>query len=413
MPPSNKRVPAIRFSGFVEEWKENKVADLAERFYGGGTPSTIASEYWGGETAWIQSSDLGEGELFNVVPKRKVTLKALKETNIQLIPSNSIAVVTRVGVGKLALMEYSYTTSQDFCSLANLRANPAMLSYLLYLELNYKGVSVQGTAIKGITKNDLDSINLFIPDGRSEQSRIGQFFRTLDKLIKLRKKKLDKLIALKKELLNKLFPQQGQKIPAIRFSGFVEEWKENKFADTVMIERGGSPRPIEAYVTHDTNGLNWVKIGDAPEFGNYITQTAEKIRPEGLKKTREVHPNDLILSNSMSFGRPYIMKITGCIHDGWLLIRNNRKIFDLHYLCYMLSTNIMLCQYEAMAAGSTVHNLNKELVGNTFINYPEINEQSRIGQFFRTLDKLIELRKKEVDKMIALKKELLNKLFVG
>lgn len=135
--------------------------------------------------------------------------------------------------------------------------------------------------------------------------------------------------------------------------------------------------------------MNWIKIGDAPEQGNYITSTKEKIKPEGLTKTREVHVGDLILSNSMSFGRPYIMGIDGCIHDGWLAIRNTNDIFDLKYLCCMLGTDMMLYQYKAMAAGSTVNNLNKELVGNTNVKYPSREEQIQIGEYFMRLDSII------------------------
>lgn len=165
----------------------------------------------------------------------------------------------------------------------------------------------------------------------------------------------------------------------------------------VTIERGGSPRPIDKFITNDENGLNWVKIGDAPEQGNYITQTAEKIRPEGLSKTREVHPGDLILSNSMSFGRPYIMAIDGCIHDGWLAIRDTKKNFDLKFLCTLLGTDGMLNQYKAMAAGSTVNNLNKELVGGTTVTFPMVKEQIKIGDYFTTLDHLITLHQRQTD----------------
>lgn len=163
----------------------------------------------------------------------------------------------------------------------------------------------------------------------------------------------------------------------------------------VIIERGGSPRPIDKFVTNEENGLNWVKIGDAPEQGNYITKTKEKIKPEGLSKTREVHPGDLILSNSMSFGKPYIMDIDGCIHDGWLLIRDIEQRFDLKYLCCMLGTDMMLSQYKAMAAGSTVNNLNKELVGNTVVKYPILDEQMKIGKYFHALDHLITLHQRK------------------
>jgi len=159
----------------------------------------------------------------------------------------------------------------------------------------------------------------------------------------------------------------------------------------VQIERGGSPRPIDDFITDSPDGLNWVKIGDAPAQGNYITKTAEKIKPEGLSKTREVHPGDLILSNSMSFGKPYIMGIDGCIHDGWLLIRNTYKVFDLTFLCHLLGTPQMIIQYKSLAAGSTVNNLNKELVGNTVVTIPTIKEQRVLGQYLETLDNLITL----------------------
>ncbi len=171
----------------------------------------------------------------------------------------------------------------------------------------------------------------------------------------------------------------------------IYSWEQRKFSELVLIERGGSPRPIEDYITNEPDGLNWIKIGDAPSQGHYITKTAEKIKPEGLSKTRQVQPGDLILSNSMSFGKPYIMGINGCIHDGWLLIRDTNKRFDLTFLCHLLGTTQMLEQYKSFAAGSTVNNLNKELVGNTVVTVPKIDEQKVLGQYFENLDHLITL----------------------
>ena len=204
---------------------------------------------------------------------------------------------------------------------------------------------------------------------------------------------------------------ENTKIPAIRFAGFSEDWEQRKFSDLVQIERGGSPRPIDYFITDSPDGLNWIKIGDAPAQGNRIIKTAEKIRPEGLSKTREVHPGDLILSNSMSFGKPYIMGIYGCIHDGWLLIRDTNSIFDLTFLCHLLGTPQMLDKYRSLAAGSTVNNLNKELVGNTFVTIPKIDEQRVLGQYLEHLDNLITLYQCKVDKLTAVKKSMLEKMF--
>ena len=202
--------------------------------------------------------------------------------------------------------------------------------------------------------------------------------------------------------------EESGKIPG----SFAISWEQRKFSELVTIERGGSPRPIDKFITKDEDGLNWVKIGDAPEQGNYITKTAEKIKPEGLPKTREVHPGDLILSNSMSFGKPYIMAIDGCIHDGWLAIRDTNKMFDLKFLCIMLSTDNMLSQYKAMAAGSTVNNLNKELVGGTTVSYPPMEEQVKLGEYFSNLDHLITLHQRELEKLKNIKKAMLEKMFV-
>lgn len=185
-----------------------------------------------------------------------------------------------------------------------------------------------------------------------------------------------------------LFPRWSRPI-------WITAWEQRKFSDLVLIERGGSPRPIDAYITEDPAGLNWVKIGDAPSMGRYITSTSERIKPEGLSKTRQVYPGDLVLSNSMSFGRPYIMAVEGCIHDGWLLIRDTQNQFDPVFLCHMLGTSQMLGQYRMFASGSTVNNLNKELVGDAIVPLPDRDEQAKIGNYLDELDSLITLHQRK------------------
>lgn len=217
-----------------------------------------------------------------------------------------------------------------------------------------------------------------------EQRKIGKLFDTLDNLITLHQRECISFTA-----------RAGRLILTANKKRSTSSWEQRKFSELVQIERGGSPRPIDDFITDAPNGLNWVKIGDAPTQGNYITKTAEKIRPEGLSKTREVHPGDLILSNSMSFGKPYIMGIDGCIHDGWLLIRNTYGVFDLTFLCHLLGTPQMLSQYRSLAAGSTVNNLNKELVGNTYVTIPSITEQRVLGAYLEQLDNLITLHQRK------------------
>ena len=269
----------------------------------------------------------------------------------------------------------------------------------------------QGKSVVHIHNEEIRNLVVPFPT-KTEQNKIENYFADLDHLITLHQRKLEKMQLVKKSMLEKMFPKNDLKIPEIRFEGFTDDWEQRKFSELVQIERGGSPRPIDDFITNAPNGLNWVKIGDAPAQGNYITKTAEKIRPEGLSKTREVHPGDLILSNSMSFGKPYIMGIDGCIHDGWLLIRNTHGVFDLTFLCHLLGTPQMLSQYKSLAAGSTVNNLNKELVGNTVVTIPSIAEQRVLGDYLEQLDNLITLHQRKLAKMKSIKKSLLEKLFV-
>ena len=154
-------------------------------------------------------------------------------------------------------------------------------------------------------------------------------------------------------------------------------WKWIRFGEATFIERGGSPRPIKNYITDADEGINWIKIGDVEKGGKYIYKTKEKIIPEGEKKSRHVYPGDFLLTNSMSFGRPYISMVEGCIHDGWLLIRDLHG-FSADFLYYLLSSSYLYGQFCSKASGATVNNLNIDKVNTALIPLPPLEEQRRI-----------------------------------
>ena len=166
-----------------------------------------------------------------------------------------------------------------------------------------------------------------------------------------------------------------------------ELWMTKKLGDLCDIARGGSPRPIQQYLTNSPDGINWIKISDASASSKYIYETKEKIKPEGVTKSRLVQKDDFLLSNSMSFGRPYIMKTSGCIHDGWLVLKDKSGFFDQDYLYYFLNSQAAYKQFDNLAAGSTVRNLNTQLVKKVVIPVPPIEEQKRIVEI---LDKAFE-----------------------
>ena len=157
-----------------------------------------------------------------------------------------------------------------------------------------------------------------------------------------------------------------------------ESWEWVKLGNVCTIARGGSPRPIKEYITTAGDGINWIKIGDTEKDGKYICSTAEKIKPSGASKSRMVHAGDFLLTNSMSFGRPYILKVDGCIHDGWLVISQTKEVFYQDYLYWMLSSQYAYFQFCNKVSGGVVKNLNSDKVANSVFPLPPLAEQKRI-----------------------------------
>lgn len=189
-------------------------------------------------------------------------------------------------------------------------------------------------------------------------------------------------------------------------------WADRTLGELFEIGRGGSPRPIEKYITDSPDGLNWIKIGDATGGGKFIERTKEKIRPEGLSKTRQVKAGDFLLTNSMSFGRPYILATDGCIHDGWLVLRpRDEETVDRGYFYHLLSSDVMYERFASRAAGSTVKNLNTEIVSSVSVLLPPLDEQRRIAAILDKADALRQKRKRAIALLDSLTQSIFLEMF--
>ena len=169
----------------------------------------------------------------------------------------------------------------------------------------------------------------------------------------------------------------------------MSNWENIELGSVCEVVRGGSPRPIMDYITDDPDGVNWLKIGDVKENDKYFLHAAERIKRSGISKTREVKVGDLILSNSMSFGRAFITLIDGYIHDGWLRLRCNEERLDKEYLYYFLTSNLAQNQFKAIANGSVVNNLKSDTVKAVRIDLPPIGEQRKIATALSMIDSKI------------------------
>ena len=198
-------------------------------------------------------------------------------------------------------------------------------------------------------------------------------------------------------------------------------WEWCRICHVAEIARGGSPRPIKEYLTDATDGINWIKIGDTEKDSKYITSVKERIKQSGVSKSRMVHKGDFLLTNSMSFGRPYITQVDGCIHDGWLVISLIEQSYRQDFFYYLLFSGYAYSQFAKRVAGAVVQNLNSEKVAISLFPLPPYKEQNRIVQKIKDLLPLVEkfgndktlLDKLNADINTRLKKSILQEAIQG
>ena len=191
----------------------------------------------------------------------------------------------------------------------------------------------------------------------------------------------------------------------------MNEWPIVTLKDVFGIARGGSPRPIDCFITDDPNGINWIMIADASDSSKYITKTKKRIKQSGVSRSRLVNPGDFLLTNSMSFGRPYIMKISGCIHDGWLVLSPQHENVDQDYFYHLLRSDVVYAEFKRRAAGATVKNLNIDLVKDIKIPLPPLPEQKRIAAILDKAEELRGLRRRALEQLDAMVQSIFLEMF--
>ncbi len=410
-----EKKPKIRFKGFTEAWEQRKFksiySNIRNAFVGTATPYYVSEGHF-----YLESNNVKDGQI-NRNAEIFINDNFYQKQKDKWLHTGDIVMVQSGHVGHTAVIpeKLNNLAAHALIMFSNQieKHNPYFINYQAQNAKFKKKISdiTTGNTIKHILSSDMKDFVIDITT-IEEENKISRLLLNIDNLITLHQRKYDKLINVKKSLLEKMFPKNDSNVPEIRFKGFTEAWEQRKLGECVLIQRGGSPRPIEKFITKQENGVNWIKIGDVSIDSRYITKTEEKIIFEGVKYSRKVKIGDLILSNSMSFGRPYIMAINGCIHDGWLLIRNDKNIFDLEYLLQLFSSDYMYKQYQSLASGGVVNNLNSELVQSTIALVPNKSEQLKIGKIFKQLDNLITLHQHKLDKLKNIKKSLLEKMFI-
>ena len=408
MTEHKKLQPEIRFAGFTDDWEQRKLGDLAHTFIGGGTPATNNIEFWDGSIPWLQSSDLIEDIVFNIIPRKFISKKALKKSATKLIPSNSITIVTRVGVGKLALIPYEFATSQDFISFSELKLDLIFASYAFYRLMKEESKSTQGTSIKGITKEVILNKYIYVPKSKEEQTQIGNFFKQLDDTIALHQRTLEKYQKLKVSYLEKMFPKGNERYPELRFPNSTDAWEQRKLGEVVEFFSGLTYSPTDV-LNNGTLVLRSSNIQDS----QIVTDDNVYVRPECVY-SQNVEIGDIVVvvrngSKNLIGKHALVSKqmnntVIGAFMTG--IRSNNPSFFNA-----LLDTSKFNDEIEKNL-GATINQITTGAFKSMEFLIPSYEEQTQIGNFFKQLDDTIALHQREVEKYKKIKQSYLEKMFI-
>lgn len=375
------------------------MGEVADKTYGGGTPKTSIEEYWQGNIPWIQSQDLSENKVFGVEPRKYINQKAIENSATKIIPKNSIAIITRVGVGKLALMPISYCTSQDFLSLSSLKINELYATYVIYKMLQIEKEKVQGTSIKGITSAELLSKKIDVPIKYAEQQKVGEYFSNLDCLITLHQRKLFEAKNNPKNGSKNFFRKIYQKLYKFDFNFKTYDWEQRKLGE--IVER----------VTRKNQSLqSQLPLTISAQFG-LIDQNEffdKRIASKDVSGYYLIKNGEFAYNKSTSVDAPWgaIKRLDryemGVLSTLYIVFRIRDSIkTNSDYIVTYYDTNIWHKEVKAIAAeGARNHgllNITPSDFFETVIALPkDFEEQQKIGEYFSNLDNLITLHQREV-----------------
>ena len=375
---------SMMFTTSTFSWEQRKVSDLAEKTYGGGTPTTSNEAYWNGDIPWIQSSDVVDGKLLGVEPRKWITQDGLNNSAAQLIPGNSIAIITRVGVGKLAFMPYSYATSQDFLSLSKLNAEPLFTVYACYKKLQSELNAVQGTSIKGITKDELLAKNIMVPR-YAEQQQIGAFFKQLDHLITLHQRKCISFTG-----------RAGRLISTVNKKRITSSWEQRKLGDIGKARSGiGFPDADQGGLT----GVPFFKVSDMNSDGNenemtvannYVT--AEQIADHRWSPITELPAIFFAkVGAAVMLNRKRLCRFPFLLDNNTMAYSLSPTKWDADFAKALFGTVDLTSLVQVGALPS----YNAGDVESMEIYLPSLLEQEQIGAYFKHLDNLITLHQRK------------------
>ncbi|MEG4424927.1 MULTISPECIES: restriction endonuclease subunit S [unclassified Microcoleus] len=415
--------PTLRFPEFRDtgDWENISFCDLLEDIldFRGRTPLKLGMKWGGGNIISLSANNVKNGYI-DYDAECNLGSQALYEKWMGKVSvdKNDIVFTMEAPLGNALLIPDTnkYILSQRVVVFkTKKKVNNFFLIQLIWSAQFQSLINklATGSTAKGINQKSLKKVFVKIPSP-SEQQKIAGCLSSIDDRITAETQKLATLKAHKKGLMQQLFPAEGETLPKLRFPEFEDagEWVLKKFSKYIVLYRGSSPRPIQSYLTSDSSGVNWIKIGDTKFAKNFIiSQVEEKITTKGAKKSRRVNVGELILANSMSYGKTYQVAIDGYIYDGWFVLRDYEEYFDKQFLLQLLNSEYMQNQYKRFSAGGIVQNISSDIVYKTVLPHTSLKEQKKIADCLSSLDELIAAQTQAISTLKTHKKGLMQQLF--
>ena len=389
----------------MTEWIECKISDIGT-VVGGATPSTKKAEnYEGGNISWITPKDLSTfSGRYIKRGERNITETGLKSCSTQLMPKNTVLFSSRAPIGYVAIAANNVCTNQGFKSvIPNEDTDALFLYYLLKYNKDKIESMGSGTTFKEVSGNTMKNIVVSVPTDKKAQENIASLLGSIDDKIEENERINNNLeqqaMALFKSWFIDYEPFDGQ-VPTT--------WKYGVLGDFVEIKRGGSPRPIQNFLSD--SGLHWLKISDATGISSpFINEIKEYIIEAGLKKTVHLKSGSLVLSNSATPGLPKILDIDTCIHDGWLYFPSSKFSNEYLYLYFKhIRKNLI-----ALGNGSVFTNLKTDILKNYPTYLPTEDVLKKFDGLVQLIFSMILSKTRETKRLSEIRDTLLPKLMSG
>ena len=408
------KIPLIRFKGYTEDWEQRKLgevyASIGNAFVGTATPYYVEQGHF-----YLESNNIKDGQI-NRNSEIFINDEFYEKQKDKWLHTGDIVMVQSGHVGHAAVIPEELDNSAAHALIMFRRPKeniePYFLNYQYQTNKSKKKIEeiTTGNTIKHILASDMQEFVVDLPN-YPEQQKIGSYFQNLDNLITLHQRKCESLKKVKKSMLQKMFPKNGESVPEIRFAGFTDPWEQRKLGEmSLLITKGTTPINKSGEGT-----INFIKIENINADNGEIIPEMKISEDEhnGYLKRSQLQENDILFSIAGTLGRVSTVKssiLPANTNQALAIIRIKDGV--LNYITTVLKGNAVTDFIKKNPTVGAQPNLSLEQVGNLEIPYPILSEQTKIGTYFQSLDNLITLHQRKVEKLKNIKKSMLQKMFV-